>query len=176
MNFLDKLNNIGCYNVEIFDYIEIKINIDLNFFGKKTCIDIWFSDYDLTSIKSQDFILNSLHEFEAGISLVEIEIDKYITRHIKSEYSEVINSCFGSNISLSSLTFGGDTNYCISGSFCLGFSTGYEREHGLGVILKKWRFYGSSGVPVEAPRCSVCLMRTFPLRTVDQAESVGTGV
>ena len=36
--------------------------------------------------------------------------------------------------------------------------------------------FGSSGVPVEAPRCSVCLMRTFPLRTVDQAESVGTGV
>jgi hypothetical protein len=36
--------------------------------------------------------------------------------------------------------------------------------------------FGSSGVPVEVPRCSVCLMRTFPLRTVDQAESVGTGV
>jgi hypothetical protein len=45
------------------------------------------------------------------------------------------------------------------------------------IIDPEWqRNYGSSGVPVEAPRCSVCLMRTFPLRTVDQAESVGTGV
>ena len=42
MNFLDKLNNIGCYNVEIFDNVEIKINIDLNFFGKKRALIFGF--------------------------------------------------------------------------------------------------------------------------------------
>ena len=29
---------------------------------------------------------------------------------------------------------------------------------------------------MEAPRCSVCLIPTLPLRTVDQAESVGTDI
>jgi hypothetical protein len=60
----------------------------------------------------------------------------------------------------------------------------FESQYILDIFITEWlkkcntsiEINGSSGVPVEVPRCSVCLMRTFPLRTVDQAESVGTGV
>ena len=136
-NIIEEIKSLGeVSNISIDDYT-ISIYAKINFYTRKD-IRIIFDDFDINDCREQQFIIDNVDFILHNIELIQDKMCDSIIEYISKEYNKIITiEAFEKHeIELINIFFTPDEPF---GNCSIRFHSKFEIEHGLGILLERWR-------------------------------------
>jgi hypothetical protein len=136
-NVIEEIKSLGeVSNISIDDYT-ISIYAKINFYTRKD-IRIIFDDFDINDCREQQFIIDNIDFILHNIELIQDKMCDSIIEYISKEYNKIITiEAFEKHeIELINIFFTPDEPF---GNCSIRFHSKFEIEHGLGILLERWR-------------------------------------
>ena len=134
---IEEIKSLGKISDISIDDFTISIYAKIDFYTKEN-ICIIFDDFDINDSREQQFIIDNIDFILHNIGMIRENVCDSIIKYISKEYDKkiTIETFEKLEIELVNIFFSSDEFF---GDCRIRFHSNFEIEHGLGVLLERWK-------------------------------------